>query len=159
MLMYRLIMAWKRRQDSPGASSSSGSPPAGHRNREHGDPDGKGADERKNRESRRGDCLRGNAIEHAFGTERQFGQNAAVGIDNRGNSAVRGADQGQSFLDRTQPRLREMLVRASARPKPSVVRYVEKQSRTRRPGGHNLARKDRLVANQRRDGRQSRHNQ
>ena len=38
-------------------AASADSPAAGQRNREHGDPDGKGADKRKTRENRRGDCL------------------------------------------------------------------------------------------------------
>jgi hypothetical protein len=104
--------------------------------------------------------LRQTAIEDAFGTKRQLRQNPAIGVDDRGNPRVRGPDQGQSFLNRAQPRLREMLMGAG-HPIPSIVRHIEEQAWTVRrwPGGHDLARENRLIANQRRDGRQSGNNQ
>ena len=48
----------------------------------------------------------------------------AVGVDHRGDAGRRRAHDRQPFLDRAQPRLREMLRRAPAA-EPGVVRRIE----------------------------------
>src|SRR5271157_1846180 len=78
-----------------------------------------------------------------------FGDDAAVGIDHRGNAAVGVAQQPAIVLDRTHPRHVEVLMGRAGRAEPSVVGDVHKDGSAVQGELADFAGKNRLVANER----------
>ena len=105
-------------------------------------------------------CLPGSAagstrIQHPHLIEAEASANPAHGIGHDGDAVVGGAHQRQAILDRSHPGHRQMLVGAGAAAEPGVVGDVEDPVRMR-SGRDRPARKDRLVADERAEGRDAR---
>src|SRR5882672_2998083 len=82
-------------------------------------------------------------IKHAIDAETELRHNPSHRIDHRRDAGVRGANHRQALLDRAQPRLLEMLIRAGRNSKPAIVWQVAEPARpviARRdvPGKNNL---------------------
>jgi hypothetical protein len=85
----------------------------------------------KTRINRRFNRARQAGIDYTFGSKRKRADDAAERIDDRRDSIVRYTNEWQSFFDRAQAGLREMLVRARRSPEPRIVCHVEQPRRPR----------------------------
>src|SRR5262249_33497567 len=77
-----------------------------------------------------GDRLRERGIEDTLASHRQRFDDPPERINDSGNSTIRCAHEGQSFLDRAHPRLLEMRIRTCASAGPSVIAQIEQPSWT-----------------------------